>query len=595
LFTLSAEVQTAIVLATLVGVMVAFASERFPADLVALATAGFLLVLGILDTDDLIGVFSNAGVITVGAMFVLSAALERTGCIEVVGAQVLRAARGDARRGLLMLTGVAVLTSAVINNTPVVVILIPIAIRLARELKLAPSKLLIPVSYAAMVGGTCTLIGTSTNLLVDGVAQQNGQPAFGIFEITPFGLCYAVIGLAYLYSVGWRLLPSRESMADMLAGQPQRRFLIEVLVPAGSEFIGRSLKDAKLRDLPDARLIDVVRADDSLRRRLDGVILEAGDRLLFRSAMAGIMTLREQSGLAFELGTDLEEISERATVLVEGIVGPRSPLLGARLIDLRVRRRYGVYVLAVHRQGVNLRERFEQVQLEVGDTLLVEGTPESIRSFVDSGALINLTQPQERPMRRDRAWVALGAVAAVVGLAALNVMPIAGLAVVAAVVVVLAGCLQRDELYQAIEWPILFLIFGMLAVGRAMDNTGAVALVVDAVVGLIGPFGPLAVLSLIYFASMLLTEIVSNNAVGVLLTPIAIGLADSMGVDARPFIVAVMFAASASFATPIGYQTNTIVYGAGGYRYLDFVKVGLPLNLILWLVATALLPVFFPL
>lgn len=298
-------------------------------------------------------------------------------------------------------------------------------------------------------------------------------------------------------------------------------------------------------------------------------------------------------GLAPELG--VQEVAQRATVLAEGMIGPASSLVGRRLAEIGLRRRFGTYILAVYRQGANLTERFEQVCLAVGDTLLLEGPPDGIGRLIKAGDLINLTMPTERPLRRRKAPLAIGALLAMVVLAAFEVMPIAGLAFIAVVGLVFTGCLDRQDAEKAVDWQVMIIIYGMLTLSLAMEKTGTAALLAHGVSQAGVWLGPLGMLSLVYFVTSLLTEIISNTAVAVLLTPIAIGLAEALGVDSRPFIVAVMFGASASFATPIGYQTNTLVYSSGGYHYLDFVKVGLPLNLLFWITATLLIPLFWPL
>jgi di/tricarboxylate transporter len=588
-----------VVLVLLTAVFVVFIGEWLPPDMVALSTAAILLLTGILSTDDVLSVFSNNAVATVAAMFVLSAALERTGVVEAMGDAATRVVGQHRMLAFSVLVALAIGTSAFINNTPVVVILTPVAIRLCQHLGMAPSKMLIPLSYAAIFGGTCSLIGTSTNLVVDGVAQRLGMAPFGIFEITGFGLVMAAVGVLYLVLIGYRLLPDRETAGGMLSGLPKRQYLTEVIVPPESPVIGRTLADARLNNLSGGRVVDIVRYDRSLRRDMNTVRLQGGDRIVMKTPMAGLMDLRAHTGVTFESQPDiskagLQAVASQPTRVVEGIVGPRSSFVDHRLAEFNLRRRYGLYIIAVHRHGENIREQFEQVRVEVGDTVLLEGPEDGIHQLVDSGDLINLTEPEHHPFRRAKAPIAIGAVLAVVLLAATEVMPIAGLALIAAVGVILTGCLDRDEAYRSIEWRILYLILGMLTLGHAMEKTGAVKLVAETVVDAVGQNGPWIMLSLVYLLASALTEVVSNNAVGVLLTPIAIGIAQQLGVDPRPFVVAVMFGASASFATPIGYQTNTFVYGAGGYRYTDFVKVGLPLNLLFWVVATLLIPFFWP-
>jgi len=588
-------VEQIFVLVLLAGVFVAFVREWVPPDLVALCTTAVLLGTGILTTKETLEVFSNPGVITVGAMFVLSAALERTGCIEAVGDAATRVMGRTQATALFGLVALAAFVSAFINNTPVVVILTPVAIRLCLHIKAAPSKMLIPLSYAAIFGGTCSLVGTSTNLLVDGVAQRLGQPAFGLFEIAPLGICLTLIGIGYLMLVADRLLPVRDTVATLLDELPQRKFLTEMAVLPDSDLIGKTLEEAKLATAASGgRVVDVVRGDESHRRTLDAIRLQAGDRLVLKTAVEGVMDLRGRSGIGFASESGLQPVASRSTVLVEGIVGPRSSFVAHRLSEFNLRRRYGVYIVAVHRHGENLRGKFEDVRLEVGDTVLLEGPAEGVRRLVASGDLMNLTQPEHNPVRRDKAWIAVAAVLAVVLLSAGDVLPIAGLALIAAVVVVVAGCLPHADLYRSIDWRILFMIFGMLPLGMALEKTGGVELLAGSLTGLAGSLGPHAILGLVYLLALVLTEIASNNAVGVLLTPIAIGIAQQIGVDPRPFIVAVMFAASSGFATPIGYQTHLFVYGAGGYKYMDFVRIGLPLDILFWVAATLLIPVFWP-
>ncbi|MBA3650193.1 MAG: SLC13 family permease [Chthoniobacterales bacterium] len=582
-----------IVFALVVLVFVAFLREWMSPDLVALSAMGLLLVTGILGTEETLAVFSNSAPIVIGCMFVLSAALERTGAIDALARVFLRMAGKSELRALAALALLTVPLSAFVNNTPVVVVFMPVVLALARTTELKASRLLIPLSYFSILGGTCTLLGTSTNLLVDGVNRHHGQPPFGIFEITPLGIIYAVIGIAYVLLIGRKLLPQRETLAALIGSGMAKQFLMQAIISRESPLVGKTLPETPLVRLREARLIDVVRDGQRLETPLDELRFAAGDILLLESPVAGVKGIKEMPGVVFQPEADLED-APREAVLMEGIIGSRSGFVGKTLRELNFRQRYGVLILAVHRQGENLREKFEDVRLAFGDTLLVQGPAEGIHRLMQERDFLSLTEPKQRAFRRQKAPLAIAAIVAVMLLAAFNVFSITVLALVAAVLVILTKCLDVDEAYEAIEWPLLFIIFGMLALGQAMETTGAAHLLATGVTGAFGRFGPAVTLSVMYFVAMVLTELISNNAVAVLLTPIAFEIAAAMGVDARPFTIAVMFGCSASFSTPIGYQTNTYVFGAGGYKFTDFPRVGVPLNLILWLTASVLIPIFWP-
>lgn len=607
-------IQIAIVLACVAVVFVAFMRETLPPELTALLAVGVLLVLNILSIDEVLGVFSNAAALTIACMFILSAALEKTGVIDKFGQMMMRVAGIRPYTALFGLLGMVLIMSAFVNNTPVVVILTPVMIAMAGTLKTVPSKLLIPLSYVSILGGTCTLIGTSTNLLVADVAAGRGLAPFSMFEITPAGLIMAAVGAAYLLLFAPRLLPERKSLMNWFDESIKRRFLTEIRIPAESPIVGKTLKEAGFTQKNDIEVMAVYSAEEKdintnrlFRRYISSsqghtpidadTPIHAGDRLVLLTNQREVVGLQEEGKAesAEKASPMFERIAAEDAMVMEGIIGAESHFAGKYLGDLNLSNRYNVYILAVHRQHGPISHDFDAIRLDFGDTLLLKGSPESLKELFDSKQLLSLSEPAHKPFRRRRAPVAVLAIALVVLLSALNLMPIAAAAFIAAALVIAFGCIDTADAYSSLRGSILLLIYAMLALSTAMEKTGALELIVELIMSVARDFGPLILLSVVYFLTSVLTEVFSNNAAAVIITPIAIGIAHQLGVDPRPFAVAVMFGASASFATPIGYQTNTFVYHAGGYRFADFVRVGSPLNLILWLVATLIIPIFWPL
>jgi len=587
---LSPPIPAYLALAIVSGMFVLFVAEIFPTEVVAIAGAALMLVTGLLPYNDAVAVLSNTAPWTIAFMFLIMGGLVRTGALDGLTRVVERQAGSRPKLTIALLFGFVVVASGFMNNTPVVAVMIPVVIQIARKLQISPSKLLMPLSYFTIMGGMLTLIGTSTNLLVDGVARDRGLAHFSIFEIAPLGIAVALSGAVFMALFADKLLPDRVSMSDLLAGRRAMKYFTEVAVPEDSDVIGTPVLDVPLFKREGIRVIDVLRGDASLRRDMAGAVLAAGDRVVLRTEMADLLDLQQSKTLRL-----VDKLSSVQTETVEVLISPGCRMIGRTLGELRLRRRYGVYTLAAHRRNQNIGRQLDDLEVRVGDTLLLEGAAEDIQRLAMDMELVDVSRPTAKPFRRRNAPIAVGALVAVVVLAGLEVAPILALAAVAVAVILITQCIDADEAFSFIDGRLLALIFAMLAVGAALDHSGAVTLIVDFIGPLMLGLSPFWTILCVYFLGQALTELLSNNAVAVILTPIAIELAATLGMDPRPFVVAVMFSASVAFATPIGYQTNTMVYGPGGYRFTDYMRLGLPLNIVTGIVACILIPILWPL
>ena len=581
----------------LIALFVAFVREWGKPDVAVMVAVGVLLAAGVLSAKEVLGVFGNSAPITIACLFIISAALSRTGCVDQLGEWLAAAAGAGERRLLLALIAACLLVSPFINNTPVVMVMIPAVIAVAARQGLAPSRLLIPLSYATILGGLITMVGTSTNILVDGVAREQGLAPFTMFEISLPAMLIALVGSTFMLVFAPRLLPVRETLSQQF-GASERWFMTELFVPEGSHLAGKTLREARLSN-GIIKVLNLVRGDTELADPAPDTRLEVGDRVVVHSRSDAMIALRSTDGIGLQAPAgngahDLETLRRRDLVMVEAIVGQTSRYILRPIRDLDLLARYGIHLVAVHRRDASFAQIGEDFQLLGGDVLLVEGTPAQIQRFCDNGDLFALTEGRQMTSRRHKAPIALATIAGVMLLAALNVMPIEGLALIGAAAVIATGCVTRDEAYKSIEWPILMLIFGMLAISIAMRNSGLDQMLATELAALGEGMSPWLMLSLVILITSVATEALSNNAIAVLFTPVVIGLAQQMGVDPRPFVVGVMFAASCSFATPIGYQTNTLVYSAGNYRFADFARLGIPMNILTWLLCSALIPLFWP-
>lgn len=563
-------------------VFLGFLFEKLPPAAVATAGAAAFLLLGYVSTAEALEVFSNPAPITIAAMFILSSALVSTGVLDAASSWLVRLSKKRGPVALVLLLLGAALASGLMNNTPLVIVLIPIISKMARALDIASTKVLIPLSYMAILGGTLTLIGTSTNLLIDGVAQREGMAPMGMLEILPFGLVALVVGALTLLVLGPRMLPSRAATGEAVDDiSTQYMSEAQIIQPAGKEGEGnttaRPLSDYSA--LSKTRVLAILRGTERLKPDPE-LELNKNDLVIFQANQSELLTLRDHPNYALGyFKTRLAAADQQTTEKVEAVYAGDARSSGRQLRDLGWFRA-GVRVLGISRRKHNPGPRLSEVRLRAGDRILLEGSPGDVADILQSESFVAAAEPRLRPYKRHRAGLAILTMTAVILLSIFNVAPIVTLSLLGVGIILLTRCVDAEDAWKAIDGSILVLIFAMLAIGRGLDNTGVVQGLVDAVAPFLKTVSPLVLLFAIYALTSILTELISNNAVAVILTPMAIGLASSLGIDPKPLIYAIMLGASASFATPIGYQTNTLVYAAGNYRFVDFLKVGLVMNLI---------------
>ena len=585
----------AITLSISIIAVVLFVTEKVRMDAVAILVLASLALFDIISVQEALSGFSSSATVAVAAMFVLAAGLQNSGALDGI-AQLLSKAKSPLTF-LLVLFGLVAVLSPFVNNTAVVAVFIPIVMAAAKNIKLPASKALIPLSFVSQMAGVRTLIGTSTNLLVNAIAVQQGHPGFGIFDFAALGLIFLVVGCAYILLLSPWLLPERTPELD--EQQALGKYVAELKISTDSPLIGQTAADLDINQTYKVYLLGLLRLGQHLSMPSHQTLKE-NDILLVRGQPEDLMRLREKLNLQHSsvyhhvtYSGDNEQNSKDIR-MVEVMIASNSKWLGSNTLVLASHWNRNIMVWGLQRRGKIIRERLRNISFRVGDILLMTIPQEDMSSLRKDSHFIVLSESKARNGKNWRATFAILTMVSVVLVAALGWASIAITALLGAAAMAMAGCLTAEESYDSIDWQIIILLAGLIPLGQAMANSGAAEFIVSNTVGQVGVFGPLVVLAVLYLMTSILTEFMSNAGTAVLMTPIALSTGQMLGVDASPFIIAVMFAAATSFMTPVGYQTNTMVYAAGGYRFTDFIKIGLPLNLLYWILAVILIPVFWP-
>ncbi len=591
---MSAEI--ALMLVLLAATFVVFLLEVLPIEVTALGLLGILVAIGRVDIDQAVSGFSNKAVITVGCMFVISHALVKTGLLEIAADRFGRRLQHRQWLGIAVLLSIVGILSGFLNNTAVVAIFIPLAMDLCRRFQVSPSKVLIPVSYVSIVGGTLTLIGTSTNILVSALAEQAGEKPLGMFEVTRLGIILLPLGLVYVLTIAPRVLPSRAGVSSLTRKYHMGSYLTELRIQPGSRLIGKSCRDAGLGRDYDVTVLEILRGHGRIVERIREVTLREHDILIVRGAFRNVLRLRQDYGVALLSDVKLseEEIASEGAIIAEGLIPPTSSLIGSTLKEIDFRQHFGGFVLALRRRGAIVRSKVAHIPLRAADSLLILAPKESLLDLSRSDDVIVVSE-LDLVLRRHRFWwVVLVLIPLVVLLAAVGAVDITKGALLAATILLMVGSITPREAYHAVDWSVLFLIAAFVPVGQAMTDTGTAQFVASGILSLgeLVPdsWGPGIAVSLIYLMTSVLTLMVSNNATALIMVPVGLSMAAVLHADPRPFLIAICFAASAAFMTPMGYQTNMMVYGPGSYRFVDFTRAGAPLNVGFWLLCSFLIP-----
>ena len=594
--------EIAIVLGVITLMFILFVMELFPLDVTALSILAVVLVLGYISPEEAISGFANPAVITIALLFVLSHALQKSGILEYMVIRLNKLTERSRFLGLFVFLISVALASAFVNNTAIVAIFIPLTIRLAQKYNLSPSKLLMPLSYIAIIGGTLTLVGTSTNLLVNSIYVNSisSAPPLGMFEFAKFGLVMLVIGMAYLLIAVPFLIPSRTVTSSLTKSYHMGGYLTELKVSADSPLVGRTCKERAVNKNYDITVLDILRNGKLISKNIRDTFIHPEDILFVRGSLENFLRMKEVEKVTMLTDEKLtqDELIHDDNTLVECLITNKTDLVGKSLMEINFRRRFGSFILAIRREGEILRKKIAHVVLQAFDTLLIYGPIEKIKELSDSGDFIVLGEIEATLQKHKYWWVSVAVIFGAVILAALGIVPILKGALIGAIFLLVIRVITANEAYQSINWQVIVLIAALIPLGIVIQKSGTAFWIATVLNDIANAFNPLVrptvMLSLVYLVTIILTEMTSNAATAIIMTPIAISAAQQMGLDPRTFVFAVCFAASASFITPIGYQTNLMVYGPGGYKFTDYVRVGLPLAIVLWCIATWLIPILWP-
>ena len=592
--------EIAFVLGLIILAFILFVTERFSLDVTALLVLTILFLGNFLTPAEAISGFSNPAVITIGLLFVLSNALQKTRILEYLIVRINKLVTRSRILGLGIYLFTIGIASALMNNTAIVAIFMPVTIRLAHQYRMSPSKLLIPLSYAAIMGGSLTLVGTSTNLIVNAMFVENGGTPLGMFEFARYGWVPLTVGLVYVLWIAPLILPSRTVTSSLTQSYHMAGYLTEMRVSAESPLVGTTCRDRQVNQNYDVMVLDIQREGRLISQNVGEKKIAENDILFVKGTVESFLRMKEVEKVSLLTDEKLtqKELEQEDNILMECMVTDQSDIVGQSLMQSNFRNRFDAFILAIRREGTILRKKIAHVVIHTYDTLLVYGGRKQLDELANSGDFILLGEVKADLVKVRFWWITILSVMGTILLAALGILPILKGALISAVLLMIFRIISPNEAYQSVHWQVIVLIAALIPLGIVIESTGTAAFIGASISNLVNGFipsqQPYILLALVYLITMLLTEISSNTATAIIMTPIVMAVTSQMGIDSRPFIFAVCFAASASFSTPVGYQTNLMVYGPGGYKFSDFLKVGLPLSVTFWILAIGLIPIFWP-